>query len=183
MSICWLETFIQGIHMKYIDDSLFDDTVAILFQVILKKESPDDLPVSFHGSFFTEEELGRSSPIEALLDGLETALHMHIYEDEDPTLLKEQLLDAARQLVDVYRAREGESDLYSPMSMIAVAGDFRRNYVFKFDRKGNKKSFLKRHLRGPKFNQNDVYDPNRVENSVKGIKFAFSKIRFARFVG
>ncbi len=63
--------------MKYIDDSLFDDTVAILFQVILKKESPDDLPVTFHGSFFTEEELGRSSPIETLVDGLETALRLY----------------------------------------------------------------------------------------------------------
>ena len=67
--------------------------------------------------------------------------------------------------------------------MIAVAGDFRRNYVFKFDRKGNKRGLLKRYLRGAKFNQNNVYDPNRVENSVQGIKFAFAKIRFARFVG
>ena len=169
--------------MKYIDDSLFDGTVAILFQIILKKESPDDLPVTFQGSFFTEEELDPSRPIEVLLDGLERALRMHIYEDEDPTLLKEQLLDAARQLVDVYREREGESDLNSAMSMISVAGDFRRNYVFKFDRKGNKKGFLKRHLRGAKFNQNNVYDPNRVENSVQAIKFAFAKIKFARFVG
>ena len=168
--------------MKYIDDSLFDDTVAILFQVILKKESPDDLPVTFHGSFFTEEELGRASPIETLVDGLETALRMYLYEDEDASLLKKQLLDAARQLVDVYREREGESDLYSAMSMISVAGDFRRNYVFKFDRKGNKKGFLKRHLRGAKFNQNNVYDPNRVENSVQAIKFAFAKIKFARFI-
>jgi len=169
--------------MKYIDDSLFDDTVAILFQIILKKESPDDLPVTFHGSFFTEEELAASSHIESLLNGIETALHMHLYENEDPTILKNQLLDAARQLVDIYRERERESDLYSAMSMIAVAGDFRRNYVFKFDRKGNKKSFLKRYLRGAKFNQNHVYDPNRVENSVQGIKFAFAKLRFARFVG
>ncbi len=169
--------------MKYIDDSLFDDTVAILFQVILKKESPDDLPVTFHGSFFTEKELDSDSPIEALLDGLETALRMHIYEDEDPILLKEQLLDAARQLVDVYREREEESDLYSPLAMIYVAGDFRRNYVFKFDRKGNKKGFLKRHFHGVKFNQNNVYDPNRVENSVQAIKFAFAKIKFARFIG
>tara|TARA_B100000809_G_scaffold161986_1_gene159264 strand:+ start:359 stop:868 length:510 start_codon:yes stop_codon:yes gene_type:complete len=169
--------------MKYIDDSLFDATVAILFQIILKKESSDDLPVTFQGSFFTEEELDLSRPIEVLLDGLERALGMHIYEDEDPTLLKEQLLDAARQLVDVYREREGESDLNSPMSMISVAGDFRRNYVFKFDRKGNKKGFLKRYLRGAKFNQNNVYDPNRVGNSVQAIKFAFAKIKFARFVG
>jgi hypothetical protein len=169
--------------MKYIDDILFDATVAILFQIILKKESPDDLPVTFQGSFFTEEELDPSRPIEVLLDGLERALRMHIYEDEDPALLKEQLLDAARQLVDVYREREGESDLNSAMSMISVAGDFRRNYVFKFDRKGNKKSFLKRHLRGAKFNQNNVYDPNRVENSVQALKFAFAKIKFARFVG
>ena len=169
--------------MKYIDDILFDATVAILFQIILKKESPDDLPVTFQGSFFTEEELDPSRPIEVLLDGLERALRMHIYEDEDPALLKEQLLDAARQLVDVYREREGESDLNSAMSMISVAGDFRRTYVFKFDRKGNKKSFLKRHLRGAKFNQNNVYDPNRVENSVQALKFAFAKIKFARFVG
>ena len=169
--------------MKYIDDSLFDATVAILFQIILKKESPDDLPVTFQGSFFTEEELDPSRPIEVLLDGLERELRMHIYEDEDPALLKEQLLDAARQLVDVYREREGESDLNSAMSMIFVAGDFRRNYVFKFDRKGNKKGFLKRYLRGAKFNQNNVYDPNRVENSVQAIKFAFAKIKFARFVG
>lgn len=167
--------------MKYIDDSLFDGTVALLFQIILKKESPDDLPVTFHGSFFTEEELDPSSPIEVLLDGLERALRMHIYEDEDPTILKEQLLDAARQLVDIYREKEGESDMYSAMSMISVAGDFRRNYVFKFNRKGNKKGFLKRHLRGAKFNQNNVYDPNRVENSVQAIKFAFAKIKFARF--
>ena len=169
--------------MKYIDDSIFDGTVALLFQIILKKESPDDLPVTFHGSFFTEEELDPSSTIEVLLDGLERALRIHIYEDEDPTLLKEQLLDAARQLVDVYREREGGSDLSSAMSMISVAGDFRRNYVFIFDRKGNKKGFLKRHLRGAKFNQNNVYDPNRVENSVQAIKFAFAKIKFARFVG
>ena len=169
--------------MKYIDDSLFDGTVAMLFQIILKKESPDDLPVTFHGSFFTEEELDPSSPIEVLLDGLERALRIHIYEDEDPTLLKEQLLDAAIQLVDVYREREGGSDLNSAMSMISVAGDFRRNYVFIFDRKGNKKGFLKRHLRGAKFNQNNVYDPNRVENSVQAIKFAFAKIKFARFFG
>lgn len=169
--------------MKYIDDSLFDDTVAILFQVILKKESPDDLPVTFRGSFFTEQELASSTPIEALVDGLETALHMQLYEDEDPTLLKKQLLDAARQLVDVYREREKESDLYSAMSMISLAGDFRRNYVFKFDRKGNRKSFLKRYFRGAKFNQNNVYDGNRVENSVQAIKYAFAKIKFARFVG
>ena len=169
--------------MKYIDDILFDATVAILFQIILKKESPDDLPITFQGSFFTEEELDPSRPIEVLLDGLERELRMHIYEDEDPALLKEQLLDAARQLVDVYREREGESDLNSAMSMISVAGDFRRNYVFKFDRKGNKKGFLKRHFRGAKFNQNNVYDPNRVENSVQAIKFAFAKIKFARFVG
>ena len=58
-----------------------------------------------------------------------------------------------------------------------------KNIILEFLSKGNKKSFLKRHLRGPKFNQNAVYAPNRVENSVKGIKFAFSKIRFARFVG
>ena len=169
--------------MRYIDNTLFDDTVAILFQIILKKESPDDLPVTFQGSFFTEEELSASTPIEVLVDGLETALHMHLYEDEDPTLLKKQLLEAARQLVDVYREREEESDLYSAMSMISLAGDFRRNYVFKFDRKGNKRSFLKRRFRGAKFNQNNVYDPNRVENSVQGIKLAFAKIRFARFVG
>ena len=124
--------------MRYIDNTLFDDTVAILFQIILKKESPDDLPVTFQGSFFTEEELAASTPIEVLVDGLETALHMHLYEDEDPTLLKKQLLEAARQLVDVYRERGEESDLYSAMSMISLAGDFRRNYVFKFDRKGNK---------------------------------------------
>ena len=62
--------------------------MAILFQIILKKESPDDLPVTFQGSFFTEEELAPSTPIEVLVDGLETALHMHLYEDEDPTLLK-----------------------------------------------------------------------------------------------
>ena len=73
--------------------------------------------------------------------------------------------------------------MYSAMSMISVAGDFRRNYVFKFNRKGNKKGFLKRHLRGAKFNQNNVYDPNRVENSVQALKFAFAKIKFARFVG
>ena len=127
--------------MKYIDDSLFDGTVAMLFQIILKKESPDDLPVTFQGSFFTEEELDPSRPIEVLMDGLERALRMHIYEEEDLTLLKEQLLDAARQLVDVYREREGGSDLNSAMSMISVAGDFRRNYVFIFDRKGNKKVF------------------------------------------
>ena len=169
--------------MKYIDDSLFDGTVAMLFQIMLKKESPDDLPVTFQGSFFTEEELDPSRPIEVLMDGLERALRMHIYEEEDLTLLKEQLLDAARQLVDVYREREGGSDLNSAMSMISVAGDFRRNYVFKFNRKGNKKGFLKRHLRGAKFNQNNVYDPNRVENSVQAIKFAFAKIKFARFVG
>ena len=78
--------------MRYIDNTLFDDTVAILFQIILKKESPDDLPVTFQGSFFTEEELAASTPIEVLVDGLETALHMHLYEDEDPTLLKKQLL-------------------------------------------------------------------------------------------
>ena len=169
--------------MKYIDDSLFDGTVAMLFQIMLKKESPDDLPVTFQGSFFTEEELDPSRPIEVLLDGLERGLRMHIYEDEDPALLKEQLLDAAIQLVDVYREREGGSDLNSAMSMISVAGDFRRNYVFIFDRRGNKKGFLKRHLRGAKFNQNNVYDPNRVENSVQAIKFAFAKIKFARFVG
>ena len=169
--------------MKYIDDSLFDGTVAILFQIILKRESPDDLPVTFQGSFFTEEELDPSSPIEVLLNGLERALRMHIYEDEDPTLLKAQLLDAARQLVDVYREREGESDLYSAMSMISLAGDFRRNYVFKFDRKGYNRSFLKRRFRGAKFNQNNVYDPDRVENSVQAIKYAFAKIKFARFVG
>jgi len=169
--------------MRYIDNTLFDDTVAILFQIILKKESPDDLPVTFQGSFFTEEELAASTPIEVLVDGLETALHMHLYEDEDPTLLKKQLLEAARQLVDVYREREEESDLYSAMSMISVAGDFRRNYVFKFDRKGNKRSFLKRRFRGAKFNQNNVYDPDRVENSVQAIKYAFAKIKFARFVG
>jgi len=169
--------------MRYIDNTLFDDTVAILFQIILKKESPDDLPVTFQGSFFTEEELAVSTPIEVLVDGLETALHMHLYEDEDPTLLKKQLLEAARQLVDVYREREEESDLYSAMSMISVAGDFRRNYVFKFDRKGNKRSFLKRRFRGAKFNQNNVYDPDRVENSVQAIKYAFAKIKFARFVG
>ena len=169
--------------MKYIDDSLFDGTVAILFQIILKRESPDDLPVTFQGSFFTEEELDPSSPIEVLLNGLERALRMHIYEDEDPTLLKAQLLDAARQLVDVYREREGESDLYSAMYMISLAGDFRRNYVFKLDRKGNKRSILKRRFRGAKFNQNNVYDPDRVENSVQAIKYAFAKIKFARFVG
>ncbi len=169
--------------MRYIDNTLFDDTVAILFQIILKKESPDDLPVTFQGSFFTEEELAASTPIEVLVDGLETALHMHLYEDEDPTLLKKQLLEAARQLVDVYREREEESDLYSAMSMISLAGDFRRNYVFKFDRKGNKRSFLKRRFRGAKFNQNNVYDPDRVENSVQAIKYAFAKIKFARFVG
>tara|TARA_Y100000588_G_scaffold272579_1_gene288382 strand:+ start:541 stop:1050 length:510 start_codon:yes stop_codon:yes gene_type:complete len=167
--------------MKYIDDSLFDDTVAMLFQIIVKRESSDDLPVTFKGSFFTEEDLDSSRPLETLLDGLETALHLHVYENEDPIILKKQLLDASRQLVDVYREKEEESDLYSPMAMIAVAGDFRRNYVFKFDRKGNKKGFLKRYLRGAKFNQNDVYDPNRVENSVQAIKFAFAKIRFARF--
>jgi len=169
--------------MRYIDNTLFDDTVAILFQIILKKESSDDLPVTFQGSFFTEEELAASTPIEVLVEGLETALHMHLYEDEDPTLLKKQLLEAARQLVDVYREREEESDLYSAMSMISVAGDFRRNYVFKFDRKGNKRSFLKRRFRGAKFNQNNVYDPDRVENSVQAIKYAFAKIKFARFVG
>ena len=169
--------------MRYIDNTLFDDTVAILFQIILKKESPDDLPVTFQGSFFTEEELAASTPIEVLVDGLETALHMHLYEDEDPTLLKKQLLEAARQLVDVYRERREESDLYSAMSMISLAGDFRRNYVFKFDRKGNKRSFLKRRFRGAKFNQNNVYDPDRVENSVQAIKYAFAKIKFARFVG
>ena len=169
--------------MRYIDNTLFDDTVAILFQIILKKESPDDLPVTFQGSFFTEEEIAPSTPIEVLVDGLETALHMHLYEDEDPTLLKKQLLEAARQLVDVYREREEESDLYSAMSMISLAGDFRRNYVFKFDRKGNKRSFLKRRFRGAKFNQNNVYDPDRVENSVQAIKYAFAKIKFARFVG
>ena len=169
--------------MRYIDNTLFDDTVAILFQIILKKESPDDLPVTFQGSFFTEEELAASTPIEVLVDGLETALHMHLYEDEDPTLLKKQLLEAARQLVDVYRERGEESDLYSAMSMIFLAGDFRRNYVFKFDRKGNKRSFLKRRFRGAKFNQNNVYDPDRVENSVQAIKYAFAKIKFARFVG
>ena len=169
--------------MRYIHNTLFDDTVAILFQIILKKESPDDLPVTFQGSFFTEEELAASTPIEVLVDGLETALHMHLYEDEDPTLLKKQLLEAARQLVDVYREREEESDLYSAMSMISLAGDFRRNYVFKFDRKGNKRSFLKRRFRGAKFNQNNVYDPDRVENSVQAIKYAFAKIKFARFVG
>ena len=38
-------------------------------------------------------------------------------------------------------------------------------------------------LRGAKFNQNNVYDPNRVENSVQAIKFAFAKIKFARFFG
>ena len=92
-------------------------------------------------------------------------------------------MDAARQLVDVYRERGEESDLYSAMSMISLAGDFRRNYVFKFDRKGNKRSFLKRRFRGAKFNQNNVYDPDRVENSVQAIKYAFAKIKFARFVG
>ena len=54
--------------MRYIDNTLFDDTVAILFQIILKKESPDDLPVTFQGSFFTEEELAASTPIEVLVD-------------------------------------------------------------------------------------------------------------------
>ena len=74
------------------------------------------MPVTFHGSFFTEEELDPSSPIEVLLDGLERALRMHIYEDEDPTILKEQLLDAARQLVDIYREKEGESETTSSWS-------------------------------------------------------------------
>ena len=80
--------------MKYIHDSLFDDTVAMLFQIIVKKESPDDLPVTFKGSFFTEEDLDSSRPLETLLDGLETALHLHVYENEDPIILKKQLLDA-----------------------------------------------------------------------------------------
>jgi len=149
--------------MSYLTESQFDHLVVGVLEITLRSEYPEDVG-------------GLNDKFTNIEDFTELMIYADDFADsEDPSILKEEVLALSRSLADTFTAMAKSDDI--PMGMLTGACRYFRNvYVRKYDRHGNKKSFLKRHFRGSWFNKSHEYDPDRVEKANKGIRLAFFQI-------
>jgi len=145
--------------MSYLDDKTYDDLMVLALKGILVRESADDLGFSKEAYKTHEEHVAQ------LVDtGID--LDSSVYDSEVSDILKEQFLDGSRQLADIYQS----SQTLTIPQVVEACDYFFRKYNRDFDRRGRKRSFPKRALRGAVFNKNKEYDPDRVENSINAIR-------------